>query len=155
MVINLGGLLGSGLHIFDAHGEADERAGLLAVGGRRSLSRLGEENEVQSRAFGLVSWRWILISISDQVLLYMIEHGIGLTSWRTPGASRLREKGFGARGMLAALCVGGCCGIEIEVEDLWKVAGTTSSKCLCTGEEVFDCRRACGWGEARDSRCRL
>lgn len=155
MATNLRGLLGSGLHILDAHGEVNERAGLLAVGGRRSLSRLGEENEVQSRAFGLVSWRWVLISISDRVLLYMIEHGIRLTSWRATGASPLREKGFGARGMLAALCIGGCRGTEIEVEDLWKVAGATSSKFLCTGEEVFDCSRACGLGVARDSRCRL
>ena len=36
--------------------------------------------------------------------------------------------------------------VEIELQDLLKVADVTSKKCLCTGEGAFDCRRACGWG---------
>jgi hypothetical protein len=54
MVTDLGELLGSGLHVLEAHGEVDERAGLLAVGGCRGRRRLGEEDEVRSPAFGLV-----------------------------------------------------------------------------------------------------
>lgn len=57
MVTDLEELLGSGLHVLDARGKAGERAGLLAVGGSRSRSRLGEEGEVPSPAFGLVGRR--------------------------------------------------------------------------------------------------
>lgn len=57
MVTDLGELLGSGLHVLDARGQAGERAGLLAVGGSRGRRRLGEEGEVPSPAFGLVGRR--------------------------------------------------------------------------------------------------
>jgi hypothetical protein len=38
MVIDLAELLGSSLHVLDAQGKVDERAGLLTVGGSRSMS---------------------------------------------------------------------------------------------------------------------
>jgi hypothetical protein len=105
MMTDLEDFLGSGLHVLDTHGKVNVRARLLVVGGSWSLSRLGEEDEVQSRAFGLVSWGWVLNLVSDRVLLYIIETHIRLTSRLASVASLLREKGLGARCMLAALCV--------------------------------------------------
>lgn len=67
MVADLGELLGSGLHVLDGRGEADDGAGLLAIGGSRGRSRLGEEDEVRSPAFGLVGRRGggLLASVSN------------------------------------------------------------------------------------------
>ena len=65
MVTDLGELLGSGLHVLDANGKTGERARLLAVGGSRS--RLGEEDEVRSPAFGLVG-RSLLGSVSNCIV---------------------------------------------------------------------------------------
>jgi len=60
VVTDLAELLGSGLHVLDGHGVVGERIGLLAVGGSRSRSRLGEEDELPSPTVGLVGRRFVL-----------------------------------------------------------------------------------------------
>lgn len=67
MVTDPGELLWSSLHVLDAHGEVEERAGLLAVGGSRAGVLFGEEGEVQSPTFSLVGRRGgsFLASVSN------------------------------------------------------------------------------------------